>query len=127
MRRSADQRRSLKAHFVAQWGDDCRVLPFGSRTDDEQRGGDVGLLVMSPRPVPDKAWFAARPADHAERLMGGRRVDVPLLDPTTAVQPVHAAALAHGEALGAIRSDLFFCSKPSNSKPGICSNPTSAL
>ena len=96
---SADQRRSLKAHFVAQLGDDCRVLLFGSRTDDGQRGGDVDLLVVSPRPVPDKAWFAARLADHAERLMGDRRVDVLLLDPTTAVQPVHAAALAHGEAL----------------------------
>ena len=56
------------------------------------------LLVMGLRPVFEKAWFAARLAVHAERLMGGRRVDVLLLDPTTAVQTVHAAALTHGEA-----------------------------
>ena len=99
MRLSTDQRRSLKVHFVAQLGDDCRVLLFGSRTDDDQRGGDVDLLVLSPRPVPDRAWFAACLAAQAERLMGGRRVDVPLSDPRTLVQPVHAAALAHGEAL----------------------------
>ena len=97
MRLSAGQCRSLKAYFVAQQGDDCRVLLFGSRTDDGQRGGDVNLLVMGLRPVPEKAWFAARLAVHAEPLMGGRRVDVLLLDPTTAVQTVHAAALTHGE------------------------------
>ena len=89
----------MKAHFVAHLGDECRVLLFGSRTDGDQRGGDVDLLVLSPRTVPDRAWFAARLAAQAERLMGGRRVDVLLLDPSTLVQPVHAAALAHGEAL----------------------------
>ena len=56
------------------------------------------LLLMGLRPVPEKAWFAARLAVHAERLMGGRRVHVLLLDPTTVMQPVHSAALAHGEA-----------------------------
>ena len=58
----------MKAYFVAQQGDDCRVLLLGSRADDGQRGGDVNLLVMDLRPVPEKAWFAARLAAHAERL-----------------------------------------------------------
>ena len=99
MRLSTAQTQLILDCVHAQFGVDAEVLLFGSRTDDGQRGGDVDLLVVSPRPVPDKAWFAARLAAHAERLMGGRRVDLLLLDPSTLVQPVHAAALAHGEAL----------------------------
>jgi len=38
-------------------------------------------------------------ASRAERLLGGRRVDVLLLDPSTEVQLVHAAASATGVAL----------------------------
>jgi len=35
----------------------------------------------------------------AERLLGGRRVDVLLIDPATATQPVHTEALLTGVAL----------------------------
>ena len=72
---------------------------FGSRADDTLLGGDVDLLVRSPRVLQQRAWLAARLAARAERLLGGRRVDVLLLDPATTLQPVHAAALATGVAL----------------------------
>lgn len=99
MRLSNEQRIALKAHFFHELGADCEVLLFGSRVDDNQRGGDVDLLVRSPHPLPRRAWLAARLAAHAERLLGGRRVDVLLLDPVTKLQPIHAAALATGLAL----------------------------
>lgn len=99
MRLSASHRLALKSHFAREVGADCEVLLFGSRADDALRGGDVDLLVRSPRVLQRPAWLAARLAAGAERLLGGRRVDVLLLDPTTALQPVHAAALATGVAL----------------------------
>lgn len=99
MRLSATHRLALKSHFAQMLGADCEVLLFGSRVDDAQRGGDVDLLVRSPRVLEQHAWLAARLASRAERLLGGRRVDVLLLDPSTVVQPVHAAALATGVAL----------------------------
>ena len=99
MRLSSEQRLALKAHFSHELGADCEVLLFGSRADDDQRGGDVDLLVRSPRPLQRRAWLAARLAARAERLLGGRRVDVLLLDPATPMEPVHAAALADGVAL----------------------------
>ena len=80
-------------------GADCELLLFGSRIDDNRRGGDVDLLVRSPRPLQRKVWLAAHLAARAERLLEGRRVDVLLLDPTTAAQPVHDAALLTGVAL----------------------------
>lgn len=99
MRLSAEQRHALKVHIAHELGADCEVLLFGSRTDDNQRGGDVDLLVRSPRTLQRKVWLAARLAARAERLLGGRRVDVLLIDPATAAQPVHAAALRTGVAL----------------------------
>ena len=99
MRLSIEQRLVLKAHFSHEVGADCEVLLFGSRADDDQRGGDVDLLVRSPRPLQRPVWLAARLAAYAERLLGGRRVDVLLLDPATKLQPIHAAALATGVAL----------------------------
>ncbi len=94
-----EERLALKAHIAQELGADCDVLLFGSRADDQRRGGDVDLLVRSPRLLQGHAWLAARLAARAERLLGGRRVDVLLLDPATPLQPVHAAALTTGVAL----------------------------
>lgn len=96
MRLSTEHRLALKAHFSQELGDDCEVLLFGSRTDDHHRGGDVDLLVRTPRPLNNRVWLAAKLAARAERLLGGRRVDVLLLDPSTSMQAVHAVALATG-------------------------------
>jgi uncharacterized protein len=99
MRLSNEERLALKMHFSREMGADCEVLLFGSRADDDRRGGDVDLLVRSPRLLQGHAWLASRLAVRAERLLNGRHVDVLLLDPATAIQPVHAAALATGVAL----------------------------
>ena len=99
MRLSASHRLALKSYFAQEVGADCEVWLFGSRADDTLLGGDVDLLVRSPRVLQQRAWLAARLAARAERLLGGRRVDVLLLDPATTLQPVHAAALATGVAL----------------------------
>ena len=50
MRLSTEHRLALKAHFSQELGDDCEVLLFGSRTDDDHRGGDVDLLVRTLGP-----------------------------------------------------------------------------
>lgn len=96
MRISLEQRLALKADFANALGADCEVLLFGSRTDDSRRGGDVDLLVLSPRVLERPVWLAACLSARAERLLGGREVDVLLLDPATQVQGVHAVALESG-------------------------------
>jgi predicted nucleotidyltransferase len=80
-------------------GDDCEFLVFGSRLRDDVKGGDLDLLVRSPRPVDSPAWTAALLAAAAEHVMEGRRVDLLLIDPNTTLQPVHRTALAEGQAL----------------------------
>jgi predicted nucleotidyltransferase len=51
MRLDADQTDSILACIRRQFGDDARVLVFGSRLDDSARGGDVDLLVETIAPA----------------------------------------------------------------------------
>lgn len=99
MRLSTEHRLALKAYFSQELSDNCEVLLFGSRTDDNRCGGDVDLLVRTPLLLKNRAWLAAQLAARAERILGGRRVDVLLLDPATSMQAVHAVALATGVPL----------------------------
>ena len=80
-------------------GDDCEVWLFGSRVDDQARGGDVDLLIRAQHPVQRKVWVEAELAVKAERLLGGRHVDVILMDPATPISPFHQEALRTGVAL----------------------------
>lgn len=99
MRLPSDQAIKLKQLLTDGLGSDCEFLLFGSRADDLARGGDVDLLVRSNRPVPDKVLAAVRLAARAERLLGGRRVDLLLVDPDTKLQPIHRIAMSHGVPL----------------------------
>ena len=99
MRISNEHRDALRQHFRAALGDSCEVLVFGSRLNDAARGGDVDLLVRSYEPLQRKEWLASMLAVQAERLLGGRQVDVLLVDPQTPLQAVHKVALDTGVAL----------------------------
>lgn len=80
-------------------GADACVRLFGSRVDDHAKGGDIDLLIEAPRPLPQRAVLAARVAAAIERRLGGRRVDVVLVDPDTPAQSVHTVARATGVLL----------------------------
>jgi hypothetical protein len=99
MRLPSDQAIKLKQLLTDELGSDCELLLFGSRADDRARGGDVDLLARAVRPVPHKVLTAVRLAARAERLLGGRRVDLLLIDPDTELQPIHRIALSHGVPL----------------------------
>ena len=75
------------------------MLLFGSRLDDDQRGGDVDLLVQSPQVLSERLTLELRLGARLERALGGRKVDVLLVDPSTPLQPVHRVALASGVPL----------------------------
>lgn len=80
-------------------GSAARVWLFGSRVDDQRRGGDVDLLVQLDAPVAEPAALAARLSARVSRSMYGRRVDVLLQAPNLAELPIHHIAMAQGVRL----------------------------
>ncbi len=99
MRLNPDQSRAIVAATRDLAGADARVRLFGSRLNDDDRGGDIDLLVECPQPVARPVWLAAQIVARLQRLLGERRIDVLVVDPTTALQPVHRVAQAEGVVL----------------------------
>jgi uncharacterized protein len=95
------QRQQQLIHDTAEqmFGSEVRVLLFGSRVDDSQKGGDIDLLLEVNQPLENRPAAAARFAGKLERALGQRRIDVLIIDPNTALQPIHNTARKTGVAL----------------------------
>lgn len=80
-------------------GPDAETYVFGSRTDDNARGGDVDILVVTGQSVEHPAQTAARLESRIMRLMHGRKVDVLLKAPNLEHHPIHTIATETGVRL----------------------------
>ena len=81
------------------FGDFARVTLFGSRVNDQGKGGDVDLMVEVSNIVDVPALMGARVASRVSRAMNGRRVDVILKAPNLKIQPIHEVATRTGVIL----------------------------
>ena len=96
MRLSPDQVHAIVAATQELAGADARVRLFGSRVNDQLRGGDIDLLVECARPVARPVWLAAQITARLQRSLGERKIDVLVVDPTTELETVHHVARAEG-------------------------------
>lgn len=99
MRLSNEHRGAIVSIIKDICGPDARVRLFGSRVDDEKRGGDVDLLVELPY-EPDDIYALQR--ELGVKLLRGldtRPADVLVVGPKTRRLPVHEAALRDGVLL----------------------------
>jgi len=99
MRLTPAQIALIKSAVADLAGPAARVRLFGSRLDDDARGGDVDLLLELPAPVERPALLAARLAARISRGMDGRKVDVLLSSPNLEHHPIHDLALREGRLL----------------------------
>lgn len=81
------------------FGADANVIVFGSRVDDEARGGDLDILVQTNEPVPDGRRKTLQMTARLQMRLGDQPIDVLLVDPTTSRQPVHEIAMRTGVRL----------------------------
>jgi predicted nucleotidyltransferase len=96
MRLTPAQIDTIKSTAQAVLGEGAQVTLFGSRVDDEQKGGDVDLMVEVTQAIADPAVLAARLSSRVSRSMHGRRVDVILKAPNLMEQPIHRIAKQEG-------------------------------
>ena len=81
-------------HRIA--GPAAQVRLFGSRTDDQARGGDIDLLLEMSVPAERPALLGAQVAAGIERLIGERRIDV-LVRGTESARTAHPPRCARAE------------------------------
>ena len=79
-------------HRIA--GPAAQVRLFGSRTDDQARGGDIDLLLEMSVAAERPALLGALVAAGIERLIGGRRIDVLVAAPNLRELLIHRVARA---------------------------------
>lgn len=99
MRLTQDQLQTIRETAAELIGADARIWLFGSRADDQQKGGDIDLLVEVDRIVADRVLMASRLAARLERRFQGLPVDIVLRDPATMAQPIHEIAKRTGVRL----------------------------
>ncbi len=78
MRLNENQIKVITALAKKHFSDDVQVYLFGSRTDDQKRGGDIDLLILSPD---ETILSTARKLAYLVALkkeMGDRKIDVVL-------------------------------------------------
>jgi predicted nucleotidyltransferase len=80
-------------------GLDARVRLFGSRVNDQARGGDVDLLVELDRPLEDWVRIAIQLEAALIGDFAGREVDVVIAAPNISEKPIHAVARQTGVLL----------------------------
>jgi predicted nucleotidyltransferase len=99
MRLTPAQIDTIKSTTQAMLGEGALVTLFGSRVDDQAKGGDVDLMIEVHQNLQEPALIAARIASQISRAMHGRKVDVLLKAPNLLEQPIHRFAQQQGVVL----------------------------
>lgn len=99
MRLTPQQIELIRASVILVAGEAVPVRLFGSRLDDEARGGDVDLMLEFATPIANPALLSAQLAAKISRAMQGRKVDVLLSAPNLLRLPIHDIAFQEGQLL----------------------------
>ena len=99
MRLTEEQRRIILEKTARLFGPQARVRLFGSRVDDNARGGDIDLCIEVDRVLANRAAAASRLIAELQLVLGDQRLDVIIVDPATAPQPIHQQVRRQGIVL----------------------------
>jgi len=99
MRLSLQQIDIIKNQIESVLGSAKKIILFGSRVNDEEKGGDIDLYIETDHVQDNRASTASRIAASIQISLGDRKIDVLLVDPSTMIQPVHIKAQQEGIVL----------------------------
>ena len=99
MRLTPETRLLIKEIVLDVFGPSAAVRVFGSRANDEARGGDIDLLVECSEPVKDRLKKTLALTAKLQIRLGDQHIDVIVTDPQTKPQPVHEVARRTGVPL----------------------------
>ena len=96
MRLSQQTQQIIRDTVREIFGVEANVKLFGSRIDDDARGGDIDLLVELPSVTAEIERKTMQLAARLQLRIGDQPIDVLVLDPSTPRQPIHEQAARTG-------------------------------
>ncbi len=99
MRLNSQQIKIIRRAVAELAGTEARVSLFGSRINDDARGGDIDLLVEVPYSVDEPAWLSARISGRISHRLRGQKIDVIMTAPNLQQFPIHDVAKSQGITL----------------------------
>ncbi|MXS80110.1 Nucleotidyltransferase domain-containing protein [Nitrosomonas eutropha] len=96
MRLSPQTQQTIRNSVQDIFGTDAHVKVFGSRLDDNARGGDIDLLVELPSITQEVERKTLQLVARLQLLIGDQPIDILVLDPSTRRQAIHDQALRTG-------------------------------
>lgn len=99
MRLMPEQVKIIRDTVHALLGPEAHVRLFGSRVDDSASGGDIDLFIEVGQAQANRAATVSRLAAELQIALGDQRIDIILVDPNTAPQPIHEIARRQGIGL----------------------------
>lgn len=78
------------------FGIEANVKLFGSRTNDDARGGDIDLLVELPTITAEIERKTIQLTARLQLRIGDQPIDILVLDPSTPRQSIHEQAAMTG-------------------------------
>ena len=99
MRLTPTQEQLIKSTVDRVLGTESRVWLFGSRVNDDLRGGDIDLLVETEAAFPNRAKILCRLYGALIFALGDRKLDVLLKDARTRDAPIFSIAKRTGVLL----------------------------
>lgn len=99
MRISQRQQQIIRDEVATIFGDGVRVRLFGSRVDEDARGGDIDLLLEADNTIAESRRKTLQLVARLQQRLGDQPFDVLVIDPETTLQPVHSRALRTGVML----------------------------
>ena len=96
MRLSLQTQQTIRDTVREVFGSEADVKLFGSRINDDARGGDIDLLIELPTVTAGLERKTLQLVAKLQLRIGDQPIDVLVLDPSTPRQAIHEQASATG-------------------------------
>ena len=96
MRLTDHQQAEILRTLEEVFGSEASVTLFGSRVDDQKRGGDIDLMITTDLNTVDARRAKIRFLARLKQRIGDRRIDVVLRTPDSDDSGIHQVALDEG-------------------------------
>jgi predicted nucleotidyltransferase len=97
MRLNRSQQRVIPQILRRHFGEQAEIRLFGSRIDDDARGGDIDLYIETDISEPDALIEAKlRALAELHKALGEQKIDLVIRRPGTEPQTIHRVAKSTG-------------------------------